>query len=493
MSTRRKSSPRSKRSSPGRKRPRKRTAPAALKDVESTLRSEATYALPYYTRAGGDTEVLLSNPGPSPLHGGLLVFGGDCRLVEEADFELGPNCTRTFRIRPVAPDAAGFVVVKASAPVIAHLLHYRPGRAPVAGGELGGAGNLWVWDSDEASRTYGFGYRAAPIDTGPVTGAVYVSNPHSATLDGEVVFYDQRCGEAGREGLLLQPGCTAEIPFPNGRFGYGRVRVSGPAVIHVVHFGTRAGGLAASELVGEDHRIPVPVETPPGGTKILFDGSHGSMLSLDPPSVPPGLIPSQRLEDALVAAGYEVDRFEGPEITAAVLEPYDVVMVATAQVPYSEAEKQAMVDFVNTGGGLFVAMDFGGFATVTRLVLHAFGADSDTVLVEDPLHSVPGSPSSSWLILEQARNFVPHVILQGISSAQFRASTSMWGGAGWQTVIESDDDAMPPRRPLLMARSFGSGRVVVCGDFSWLSYFSLDMVDNEALAVRCVEWLLFQI
>src|SRR4029434_7731215 len=108
--------------------------------VTRTLRA---YALPYYTRNGVDTEYLISNPNPSAVNVHVAVFGKECKLRKKLQFELGPNCTRSIRLRAIEPEHASFCVVMVKeGELVIHLLYAREGDIAIVGGELAGRDNL---------------------------------------------------------------------------------------------------------------------------------------------------------------------------------------------------------------------------------------------------------------------------------------------------------------------------------------------------------------
>jgi hypothetical protein len=225
-----------------------------LADGEELARGARGYALPYYTRGGGDTEFLISNPNPAPVFGTLTIYGRECRIAERLSIEMAPNCTQTFRIGPIVPNHAGHVILAVNLPVVAHLLYLRGGDSALTGGELAGVDNL-LQPLDGKGRTYVFGYRTVPLGNERLDGAVFVSNPHTAPLGGRLDFFDENCKPVANHEIAIHPGCTAEYPFPRGTFGYGRIEVSDRAVINVLHLTSTAQGVAAAELLGEANRI----------------------------------------------------------------------------------------------------------------------------------------------------------------------------------------------------------------------------------------------
>lgn len=448
-------------------------------------RPDRTYAIPYYTVAGADTEYLISNPNNQAVKVTLAVFGKNCRIIKTLQFSLKPNCTRTIRLRAISPDFAGHAVLVATLPLIGHILYLRQGDVAVVGGELSGGDNLFAWPSREKSRTYGFGYRALPLGHDSLGGSVFISNPQAAVMTGSIVFYDQACSPTPSRRISIKPGCTAEYKFPKGNYGYGRVQVTDQAVINVLHFTASSKGVAAAELLGEGNQLTVPVTDPVARSKILFDDTHVCR---------PGVTGDWTdYEKALVDAGYSVAHHAAATVTLAALKKHDVFVIVTARSSYTDAEKKAISEFVNQGGGLLIVQDFGGapWSVPTREVLNYFGANDDNNFINDPTNNMGGQTDD--VIFDYQRNFLGHPITNGWKYFHVDAASSLSGSAGWSTVVETDDDSVPPRRPAVIARAFGKGRIVAFGDSNTWANHLIGNLDNKRFGIRCAEWLLFRI
>jgi hypothetical protein len=457
-----------------------------LADEILVPRTTRAYAIPYYTRDAGETEYLISNPYSTPLHATLAIFGRDCKVAKKLDLELGPHCTQSVLLRAIVPNNAGHSILQSSAEPIIHLLYYRENMTLV-GCAQAGRDNLFSWLPAERSRTYGLGYRASAQGGDRLSGAVFVSNPNNVVLTGEIVFYDQRCELATRKRFRVLPGCTMEFPFPANRFGHALVTVSKQAVINVLHSSASARGIAGAELIGEADRVTVPTTPPPTPrSKILFDDTHACR---------PGFVGDwTQYEAALVAAGYTVTHYTLPTVTLVELKKHDVFVVAAARAVYTAAEKQAISDFVNQGGGLLIVQDFGNapWSVPTRDILNLFGTTDDNNFMQDPTNCfTPGQTDD--VVFDYQRNFHPHPIVNGWKSFHVDAATSLSGGAGWATVVETDDDSTPVRRPAVVARAVGSGRIVAFGDSNTWANHLIGNLENRVFGVRCAEWLLFRI
>ena len=446
------------------------------------------YALPYYTRADGDTELLLSNPGPAVVGGTVYVVGHKCKIVAKKRVKLGPDCTQSIRLRAIEPDNAGHVVVVVSAPILAHVVYAQRDDLAIVGDSMTGVKETIGWLPGESSRTYAFGYRSRPLGDAFGGGSVFVSNPNAGTLAVRLVYFHEKCEVAEKHGGKIRPGCTAEFPFPPDHFGYGRIEVSAPAVINVLHFADEKGSVAAAELLAEGDRIDSGVPERERKGRVLVDNTHDCR---------PLFGDWSQYESSLTTAGYTVAHLTGT-LDLATLEQHDVFVVSMARVSYSAAELSAMQAFVSNGGGLLVAQDFGNQPPVplppwvipTRGVLNAFGASDDNNAAQDVLHNLAGQPTH--LVLETGRNFGSHPIVQPLKRWTTGTPCTL-SGAGWDTVTETDSDAAPPNRPLLIARAHGAGRVVAIGDSNTFADHLAAEPQNQELGVRCVSWLLFEI
>lgn len=455
-----------------------------LADRLEVTRPREAFALPYFTRNGGDTEYLISNPTASVVSGTLAVFGKSCKVVKKIDVKLKPNCTQSVRFQPIVPDQAGHAVLVADGKLVVHILYMSGRGLVVEGGELAGSDNLFQWMRTEKSRTYAFGYRALALGHDKLGGSIFVSNPHATVLSGVIVFFDQNCRAVQRKGFRIRPGCTQEFKFPIGRFGYGRVRVSNQAVINVLHFTASSAGLAAAELVGESNLIDVPAEPKPG-KRILFDDTHQCR---------PGAVGDWTdYEAALNAAGYSVAHYTAATVTLSALQAYDVFVIAMARLSYSAAEKTAISSYVNQGGGLMIVQDFGNapWSGPTREMLNLFGANDDNNIAIDTTHN--DNNNSTTIVFDYQRNFHAHPIVNGWKYFNVGAVATLSGGTGWATIAETDDDSTPVRRPVLLGRAFGQGRVVAFGDSNTWANHMLMQRENKLFGIRCAEWLLLQI
>jgi hypothetical protein len=332
-------------------------------------------------------------------------------------------------------------------------------------------------------RAYAFGYRSFSLASSPVPGVVCISNPTANLLSGQVAFFDQSCRALRPIRLAVRPGCTREIPFPKDRYGYCRVDTSDSAVVNVLHLDPTGRLIAGAELITDENQVSSRSTTPTGKKRVLFDDTHQCR---------PGLVGDwTRFESALRSAGLTVSHLSGA-ITPASLSECDVLVVAVARTAYNVVEKKAIASFVGNGGGLLMVQDFGNapWSVPMRDLLNTFSTSDENNLIFDETNNV-GDPG--WVLFEPARNYHPHTILTGINAFHVNAAASLTGGTLWETIVETDDDSVPSRRPVLIARNMGSGRLLAFGDSNtWADGLIADL-DNQRLGVRSIQWLLQRI
>ena len=226
--------------------------------------------------------------------------------------------------------------------------------------------------------------------------------------------------------------------------------------------------------------------------RILYDQRTGTASSR---AVPESMW--AQLTQDLISRGNVVNYHTHSDgrLTAARLKSTDLIVMRPVEYRYDGTEKQALEEFVKQGGAILVAGEWGPSipsAATIDLLAH-FGATYDNNTIRDPAHSASGQ--TSWVIYAAGRNFLAHPVVTGLKSVQSAAGASL-SGAQWKAIIETDDDAMPVRRPAVALRELGAGRLMALGDWGfWQSYASsptLSIADNRRFALRSFAWLLFQ-
>jgi len=89
--------------------------------------------------------------------------------------------------------------------------------------------------------------------------------------------------------------------------------------------------------------------TAEGNNRVLYDDRSWPYVGYEGPGVYSGL------GEALAGRGYTVDRFPvGRQITTSILRNYAVYMICTSWYDFSQAEIDAIIQFVANGGGFFL-------------------------------------------------------------------------------------------------------------------------------------------
>jgi hypothetical protein len=393
---------------------------------------------------------------------------------------------QSVRVAGIVPDHAGHGILDVDGPVVIGLGYLRGGDDTLVGQAMVGRTSFVGPSAPPGPTSYGFAYRTLPFTPDQLAATLFVSNPGTTSLGGRLVVYSERCEVLDLQRIAVLPGCTGQYQLPTGYFGFGRVTVLSHAVVNLLHFSANAGGLATAELLD----AAVAVTEPPEQVGLLIDHTHRGT-----PNAADGLT---RLESAVVANGIAVAHHTSGPLTAAALQPHRAVAIVLPTLAYDAAEIQAIVDFVNAGGGLLLAQDWGidprfGYAPWSlpaRGVMSAFGLVDDSNLVLDTLHN---DGIAEQLRFDVGRNFGSHPIVSGLSTLTAVWSCTLATGNGWSPVIATDADAVPPERPVVAERAVGGGRVLVLGDSNMLNDSTVPLRENLAFAVRCVEWVTFRI
>jgi hypothetical protein len=195
---------------------------------------------------------------------------------------------------------------------------------------------------------------------------------------------------------------------------------------------------------------------------------------------------------ALEAEGYEVESTTSPVITLEELSAFSAFIIPLAQNSPTAEEIQAMQQYVEDGGALFLIADWGGtFSDPSQALANVFGVTLDANTVTDPSDYI--GDNDFWVTYDIA-NFSSHILMAGLNLLQTYASTGMLPGTG-TPLITTDSDATPPDRAIAVALNYGSGRVVVVGDSNYFSETTeypgtgLYVADNKDFAVNIVNWL----
>lgn len=221
-----------------------------------------------------------------------------------------------------------------------------------------------------------------------------------------------------------------------------------------------------------------------------------------------------RLFDHLASNGYAtryVTRDDAHELTADVLRGVDILFVdllGLHSLDYSAREVEVVRRWVERGGGLLVASDHTNVYDNARRVNALLEPMGIRVTYSTAIDRVPdfANPEGSYL---KVRRFGTHPVTRGVRAITYLGGATLATQHGVAFLSEggfSDfwAEGRPPRHlgnwrrdpseeagslPLLAARDFGAGRVVVLGDENLLGNQQLFMADNFALVTNLFAWL----
>jgi hypothetical protein len=256
------------------------------------------------------------------------------------------------------------------------------------------------------------------------------------------------------------------------------------------------------------------------GPRVMFDEAHNNFHTMDGRYKP--------FATLLLNDGYRVIRNRVP-FTKKSLESFKVLVIANAlgaeemddtgadNPAFTEAEVEAVHDWVRGGGSLLLIADHAPFGGAAESLGKAFGVEMSKGFTLDQANSAEGNPS---LIVYSRENhlLLEHPITSGRSAAEkinkvmSFTGQSLVGPKGSYAILKLSDTAKdtPDRsastfvsaagRAQALAFKFGKGRVVVQGEAAMLSAqiagpnkFKMGMnvpgTDNKQYGLNLMHWL----
>ncbi len=223
------------------------------------------------------------------------------------------------------------------------------------------------------------------------------------------------------------------------------------------------GGVIAG---GTQHSEPIQdIQNPQG--EILWDITHG---------VYQGYYPGDKFSEMVSLLGAEgytvVTTYQG--VQNIPLDPYCVIIISVGSSwfsAYSTAEVDALVDFVNNGGGLMIMGENANCPCGNvNPVANAFGC---TVGLSNI------SPSDTYI-----SDLTGHEMFDGVDQIYMRAGGDMSVNSPSQTEAWTD-----AQEEVVSSASYGNGRVVVVGDMNFWDNTYYDNADNITWMYNTIEWL----
>ncbi len=327
---------------------------------------------------------------------------------------------------------------------------------------------------------------------------------------------NQHMLSVARQGNRLERPRAA--PYPIGL----RLRL---VVVGVLAAAAASAGWSVAAEVGHPGKAPRggPAAPQRGGTGVLIDAIHAndfSTIGLKPGVYEYHHIIGHRIAmEYLRSRGVRCDRATQRRLDASRLAPYRLLfipLVSSERPPFLVSEIAAIRSFVARGGSLFVVTDH------TNVYFHAhllqpllteldIASLTDTACDDWPQKLGNGN---GWIAITR---FKPHPVTSGLKCIAFQTggcvdsrnavaltSERSWADA-WHTGIfgkenapafygnfERDVGERAGPLGVVMAKTFGAGRIVIIGDQNMLSDTFINYADNYRLWLNAAAWLLGQ-
>jgi hypothetical protein len=211
----------------------------------------------------------------------------------------------------------------------------------------------------------------------------------------------------------------------------------------------------------------------------------------------------------LRSRGYVVESLDKWPFTPETFLRVDVLIIPESEFGYRDSEIEAIKEFVAQGGGLFVGsrMWYGETQTFwgTKRLVEAFGSTFfANGRIFDKKNCYFWTYPRSWIPIVSA---VPgHPITEGVKSVYYQgtyvgvpegatvllqSSPDSWFDyfTGGHFANRKDKDEPNGPFPVMIAFTYGLGRVVIAGDASFLMNDWMPELDAKQLAQNIVEWL----
>lgn len=283
-----------------------------------------------------------------------------------------------------------------------------------------------------------------------------------------------------------------------------------------------AGGSIAQQIADPTFDATV---TRPAYTKkhprVLFDEAHNNFHTAG------GRY--KAFADLVTSDGYEVvansktfsaDTLAGNDILVIANPlgaPIEAGFAAANKPAFTEAECQAVRDWVNRGGSLLLIADHYPVGAAAGNLAKVFGVDMSNAYTDDPANYDP--KLGDILFARSNKLLLDHPITRGRNEAErinrivTFTGQSLAGPKGSVVLLKLADtavDALPPERKIKtsaagraqgLAIKHGKGRVVVLGEAAMLTAqlagpekapfggLNIKTIDNRQLALNIMHWL----
>jgi len=241
------------------------------------------------------------------------------------------------------------------------------------------------------------------------------------------------------------------------------------------------------------------------GLRILLDGAHHNFF-IQWDFIKP-------FADLARADGYRPVIGEEP-FTTGYLAGFDIVMVITAlpfdfttktevtsETTFTEAEIDALHDWVHAGGSLLVFSEHAPFDQAINPLLQRFGMVSSVGTVADPEHYDRPLGNPGWIVFSRENGLLNdgHPIVQGRNESETVDSVITFGGSaltgeGYTNIFRLSPTAENREHatgvgPIGMgdsqalAGSVGEGKIVAFGDSNGFTAMNFEQDDGSSLSL----------
>lgn len=258
------------------------------------------------------------------------------------------------------------------------------------------------------------------------------------------------------------------------------------------------------------------------GPKVLFDEAHNNFHTVSGRYKP--------FADLITNDGYQVTPNK-QKFSAETLKAYDILVISNAlgaaqmNMPeasnptFTDAECDAVRDWVKAGGALLLIADHAPMGAANQILAQRFNVDMSKMFTFDEQNYDKESENPGFIVYtRESGRLADHAITRGRNETErvnkiiAFTGQSLKGPAGsvaFMKLADTAQDRMPgPNRTLVsaagraqgIAMNFGKGRVVVLGEAAMLSAqlggpnqmpFGMNRpgIDNRQLALNIVHWL----
>ncbi|NHJ85067.1 MAG: hypothetical protein FK734_06370 [Asgard group archaeon] len=195
------------------------------------------------------------------------------------------------------------------------------------------------------------------------------------------------------------------------------------------------------------------------------------------------------LRDSLRNEGFEVDMYNDFPISEKSLKCDIFVFACPDGSKLEKNEIDAILTFVERGGGLLVIGNAGGdrgLRTNLNEILNRVGIEMLSDQVKDEKNNEFNMPTHPII-----RDIKKHPINNGVSEIVIVAGCSVRGSAQMQGIAYTSPVAEPANAPVVVSGDYKNGRVVAVGTYRIFSNYGagLSLRNNKTFAMNIFRWL----